>query len=288
MPQFPSILPANTILDCILDEHWHDNGILHILDVLKWNGQDVADCETPFRSARITYFFSFSVTELPDRFWWRDTRLSELPHPQPLVMHPHPPPSGLGQDPQNPTPLPQQTTYRCSYPTTLLPIPYHTNLTLTNLSTQIVPLARSVRTVNVMVAIPINHSSGGGALEEEMDTEDDRIPPPREALISTSGSHASSATTSTVEAHIQPDGLLLYVAEASYESGTSPLSSWVPIEAYEPQSQPNSQGLAINGAGASGTTEIEMGGTMSKESPLDKFLKYVSFPSYCRLFADCC
>ena len=30
-------------------------------------------------------------------------------------------------------------------------------------------------------------------------------------------------------ARVQPDGMLLYVAEASYEPGTSPLSSWVPI-----------------------------------------------------------
>ena len=31
------------------------------------------------------------------------------------------------------------------------------------------------------------------------------------------------------QAEIQPDGLLLYVAQAIYEPGTSPLSSWVPL-----------------------------------------------------------
>jgi hypothetical protein len=46
---FPSSLPPQTILDCILDEHWRENGILHVLDVIKWKGQDVGDCETPFR-----------------------------------------------------------------------------------------------------------------------------------------------------------------------------------------------------------------------------------------------
>ena len=35
----------------------------------------------------------------------------------------------------------------------------------------------------------------------------------------------------TADAEIQPDGLLLYVSQASYEPGTSPLSSWVPIQA---------------------------------------------------------
>jgi len=35
----------------------------------------------------------------------------------------------------------------------------------------------------------------------------------------------------TVQVKVNPDGLLLYVAQAIYESGTSPLSSWVPLVA---------------------------------------------------------
>jgi hypothetical protein len=46
---FPSKLPPQTVLDCILDTNWRDNGILHVLDVVQWKGQDVGDCETPFR-----------------------------------------------------------------------------------------------------------------------------------------------------------------------------------------------------------------------------------------------
>ena len=38
------------------------------------------------------------------------------------------------------------------------------------------------------------------------------------------------ATRST-QVEIKPDGLLLYVAQAIYEPGTSPLSSWVPLAA---------------------------------------------------------
>lgn len=49
LPAFPSILPQNTILDCILDHNWTQNGILHVLDVIKWKGQDTGDCETSFR-----------------------------------------------------------------------------------------------------------------------------------------------------------------------------------------------------------------------------------------------
>jgi len=39
----------------------------------------------------------------------------------------------------------------------------------------------------------------------------------------------SNAQLPVPTARVQPDGMLLYVAEASYEPGTSPLSSWVPI-----------------------------------------------------------
>lgn len=42
----------------------------------------------------------------------------------------------------------------------------------------------------------------------------------------------SSMWCDTATAEIQPDGLLLYVSQASYEPGTSPLSSWVPIKAH--------------------------------------------------------
>lgn len=59
MPRFPSLLPSDTILDCILDANWKDNGIVHVLDVLQWKGQDVADCETSFRSAKFPNISSF-------------------------------------------------------------------------------------------------------------------------------------------------------------------------------------------------------------------------------------
>ena len=33
-----------------------------------------------------------------------------------------------------------------------------------------------------------------------------------------------------IEVQVQPEGLLLYVGQAAYEPGTSPLSTWVPIQ----------------------------------------------------------
>ena len=58
---FPSPLPANTILDCILDENWRSNGILHVLDVVRWKGQDVGGCEASFRL--VDSFLRFATTE---------------------------------------------------------------------------------------------------------------------------------------------------------------------------------------------------------------------------------
>lgn len=47
--RLPTNLPSDSILDCILDEHWEVNGILHIVDVIQWAKQDITDCETTFR-----------------------------------------------------------------------------------------------------------------------------------------------------------------------------------------------------------------------------------------------
>ena len=44
-----------------------------------------------------------------------------------------------------------------------------------------------------------------------------------------SGQAKLPAVKIPVSMNIAPDGLLLYVAEASYDAGNSPLSSWIPI-----------------------------------------------------------
>ncbi|KAH8999813.1 hypothetical protein EDB86DRAFT_3101449 [Lactarius hatsudake] len=51
------------------------------------------------------------------------------------------------------------------------------------------------------------------------------IPRARSSYRTQSPGHAPRAS----QAEIQADGLLLYVAQAIYEPGTSPLSSWVPL-----------------------------------------------------------
>lgn len=101
--------------------------------------------------------------------------------------------------------------YEFPYPTALVPVPYDADTSLVHLLQQVIPTARAARTV----AISAGYDGGGMELD----------------------GHGH------VPAVVVPDGLLLYVAGATYEPGTSPLSSWVPIEAYDvvPQATPGAR-----------------------------------------------
>ena len=43
---------------------------------------------------------------------------------------------------------------------------------------------------------------------------------------------------------VKSDGLLLYVSQASYEPGTSPLSTWIPVTGYTDDQKPVNQGAS--------------------------------------------
>ena len=118
----------------------------------------------------------------PHRFWWRDTRLSELPPPRPPTV------SVTGQP---------GDTYKFPYPITLAAVAYHLDLSTQGLLSNLIPRAR------IPYSLPIS------------------IPSPDAAM------HIEGTRP---EAQIRADGLLLYVAQAIYEPGTSPLSLWVPAE----------------------------------------------------------
>ncbi|KAG8213084.1 hypothetical protein J3R82DRAFT_11479 [Butyriboletus roseoflavus] len=217
LPRFPSSLPPLTVLDCILDVNWRTNGILHVLDVIKWKGQDIADCETPFR------------------FWWRDTRLAELPKfaPPSTVF-------SFGGSTEAQQSAPQPGPYNYQYPTSFIPVPYHTDTTLPTLHSHIVPLARSTR--EIFIDIPTSTPF--------------LFLPSDSAMSIDSGADHGGLTT--VPVHVTSDGLLLYVSHASYEEGISPLSCWVPIRP-----------VTIPGEHETGYTEGESNG------PLDLFQRYV-------------
>ncbi|KAI0264620.1 hypothetical protein BC834DRAFT_881723 [Gloeopeniophorella convolvens] len=194
MPRFPSFFPSDTILDCILDQNWRDNGILHILDVIKWKGQDIADCESSFR------------------FWWRDTRLAELPPSNPPTTSA--PPPGPQASTQG---AGESTEYRFPYPTTFLAVPYHTDTTFTHLINRIIPLARS--SYSVPVSVPTGSDDVDGMMEVET------LQP-------------ANPVSRISQAEVKSDGLLLYVAQAIYEPGISPLSTWVPLVALTSDDTP--------------------------------------------------
>lgn len=108
-------------------------------------------------------------------------------------------------------------------------MPYHTDTTHLTLFKHIIPLARTPRLFMIDVPnalvppsqAPRPDQDGGHVQGDEMDVE---------PSASTFG---VDQTTHQATATIESDGLLLYVAEASYESGTSPLSSWIPIVSCE-------------------------------------------------------
>lgn len=110
-----------------------------------------------------------------------------------------------------------QMQYHFPYPITFLPVPYYTDTTLPTLVTQIIPMARSVRSVAVNIPALLPPPSSAEGMDIDISFKYVKGPAP---LVPFS-------------ANVTPDGLLLYVAEASYEAGTSPLSSWIPITGYE-------------------------------------------------------
>jgi len=146
-----------------------------------------------------------------------------------------------------------------------------------------VPAARSVRVVDVRVPRPVGVSVGvlspalpivGDEAEGGMDIEPPTPSAPGEFTFgpTTTSFTAPPSTQATITTHhqIAPDGLLLYLAEASYEPGTSPLSSWVPLRGYE------EGGDGYSGGKEDGDGKIGKEKEEEKEGPLDLFQRYVS------------
>lgn len=176
--RFPAPLPPDTVLDCILDDDAAETGVLYVLDVIRWRGTDVAECEADFRYASSILTCSFSEWELKmfNRFWFRDARLGEL------IPQPEPTRAVNGSRP---------------YPHRFVGVPYYLPpLTPALFLESIIPRAQQTETT-------------GRTGEMEMDTGEGQV----------SGGKS--------------DGILLYVREAAYTSGETPLSCWVPATPLE-------------------------------------------------------
>ena len=130
------------------------------------------------------------------RFWWRDTRLAEiisLPSPQYY-------PDDVTQ------PATDEVVQVFAYPVLFVPVPYHMDLSPTTFLSTIIPLSGSSR--HIPIALPVTPHGSSNEGDMEMDQRQSKM--------------------TMTEVH--PDGLLLYVSQASYEPGTSPLSLWIPLK----------------------------------------------------------
>lgn len=151
-------------------------------------------------------------------FWFRDSRLSEIPPTTPPPPSRKPPPPTL-------TPVaPPDDAYRFPYPCTFLPIPYDTDTSLPHLLTHTIPLARHTRTLSLPRPPPSPAPSSAFPSATAFAFS---LPTP--VATPTFAPASAPAPAQQADAHVRPDGLLLYVAQAAYEPGTSPLSSWVPL-----------------------------------------------------------
>ncbi|KIO33772.1 hypothetical protein M407DRAFT_229640 [Tulasnella calospora MUT 4182] len=245
---FPSPLPPNSILDCILDDNWHQNGVLHIVDILRWRGSDFVDCEAEFR------------------FWWRDSKLSELPK-FPL---PNAPRSSSLQSPSESSTPPALFPY----PFYFLGVPYYSPpLTLPSFLQTLIPAARSTRQLSIQVPIPKPppppkrpRAKGKGKAKEQnanasMDVEARDAEPVEETMEMEANAELQDEygrdspavmarylqskrvptppmpKTRADTASFVSDGILLYVSQASYQPGETPLACWIPAEPLPVQGQ---------------------------------------------------
>lgn len=235
-----------------------------------------------------------------DRFWWRDTRLAEITQstlsmtgyqatvPLPMVSVP-------------PTTTPS-SKYQFPYPTTFLPVPYYADTSLSYIYEQIIPSTRIMR--SVVINVPVfywNLLQDAGGMDVDAALSSGRnlaqVPMPTQQTFSFSFAHnhaqssasqpppppptgkpATAVASVQVNTFIEPDGLLLYVAESGYEPGTSPLSSWIPIVGYEKEEEQVEVGTRNKGE-VKRERENGVDGPLKRaggESPLDLFERWVS------------
>jgi snurportin-1 len=158
-------------------------------------------------------------------FWFRDSRLAELPPMAPPLKN-----RNTQQISENANGKPD--AYRFPYPCTFLPIPYDTNTTLPHLLMHTIPLARSTRTLELNIPHISDYTVAPAVASASTVPHTEftfALPTP----VTTPQPLATEFVSNPSQVGVRADGLLLYVAQATYEPGTSPLSSWIPIANYD-------------------------------------------------------
>jgi snurportin-1 len=133
-------------------------------------------------------------------------------------------------------------------------IPYYTDTTLPTLYRHIIPIIRTPRSFTIDIpnlSSPTFQPPNTTQQESQSDGMD--VEPPM--FTFGSNQNETSLTMNSTIVTVSSDGLLLYVAEATYETGTSPLSTWIPLVSYD---------------------EVKMGDEAREAArPLDVFERYV-------------
>lgn len=175
-------------------------------------------------------------------FWWRDMRLSEI------KPFPYPPPHKSSYQSNEASPRP---AYRFPYPITLAPVPYVKPDSLHTILSDLIPRARCGQTFHLRIPVLSEfRSSNGEEMQIDfMSSQDVGLGPWPGIQIK------------DTDVAIRSDGLLLYVGEASYESGETPLSVWIPCRPVDQRGQDN--------------LETMLSPTSREESPLDMFERCV-------------
>ena len=125
-----------------------------------------------------------------------------------------------------------------SYPTTIVSVPYITPTPYETLLHDVIPRVR--RPTGIKVRIPTLPGAGLGVpspvAEEVTSITPDTIDAEMQVDIPSPTIIFKPQTPPSplqdVDAPVIHDGVLLYLTEAAYTSGTGPLSAWIPLRSY--------------------------------------------------------
>lgn len=175
---------------------------------MKWRGQYMVNCEAEMRYDSL-YLSPFALRHRLTRPFLHNcssffitSKLSEL-ETQPYL--PPLPPSS----PSAPT-----SKSSSSRPVLVLPVPTYSTLSPSVLLPVLSSLASPSLTTSSMPAVVFGPTS-----------------PPASSDPFASSPSPPAYSLQTLSIPFRPDGLLLYLKAAHYESGTTPLVAWVPVEA---------------------------------------------------------
>ena len=217
------------------------NGVLHVLDLLRWRG------------------VSYDLHNSEFRFWFLASKLAEL-----VPLEPRPPFSlpgaggGAGQGENWGGPWPSGDTTRSRkgtplypYPFVLLSVPtWQPPIATNRWLEEMIPAAKHGRSVQLeLPGAPPRKEKGrkakGKAKASSAGPSSSSAPPilsappwldalpgddMDESEQHVQGDMEVEPAPCLVSVHFQSDGLLLYLKEAAYQAGSSPLAAWVPVE----------------------------------------------------------